>query len=290
MKTRLQTFEYKDSSKMSTSEAIKYEIGYVEAKLGRALTSAESDTMAIAVKKERRGVECIHCDDMGWLGTDVGTDHPEFGKYKKCNKCPVVDDSNTVNTMLRVAGLPPRPMKLAEFMASRQPNLNAENQARKAKDEVTRWVSSGSPLLVAITGPTGCGKSHLAQGAAVLLAETGKNVWYLPGAEFSQQARGDQVNTFKDRVMNIPYLVLDEAYVSYDPSGYIQATVSEILSYRYDRQLPSLLLGNIMDEKGKTNEEKLSNVIGQRLTSRLLSKDNGILLSMWKCKDVRRQN
>jgi hypothetical protein len=44
-----------------------------------------------------------------------------------------------------------------------------------------------------------------------------------------------------------------------------------------------------MDEKGKTNEEKLSNVIGQRLTSRLLSKDNGTLLSMWGCKDIRRK-
>ena len=99
----------------------------------------------------------------------------------------------------------------------------------------------------------------------------------------------DQVNEFKNRIMNIPYLVLDEAYVSYDPSGYIQASVSEVLSFRYDRQLPSLLLGNIMDEKGKTNEEKLSNVIGQRLTSRLLSKDNGTLLSMWGCKDIRRK-
>ena len=49
----------------------------------------------------------------------------------------------------------------------------------------------------------------------MLLAETGKNVWYLTGAEFSQQARGDKINTFKDRVMNIPYLVLDEAYDEY---------------------------------------------------------------------------
>lgn len=145
-------------------------------------------------------------------------------------------------------------------------------------------------MLVAITGPTGCGKSHLAQGATLLLAEGGNNVWYVTGAEMSQQMRSsDQVNEFKNRIMNIPYLVLDEAYVSYDPSGYIQASVSEVLSFRYDRQLPSLLLGNIMDEKGKTNEEKLSNVIGQRLTSRLLSKDNGTLLSMWGCKDIRRK-
>ena len=35
--------------------------------------------------------------------------------------------------------------------------------------------------------------------------------------------------------------------------------------------------------------KKLSNVIGQRLTSRLLSKDNGTLLSMWGCKDIRRK-
>jgi DNA replication protein DnaC len=275
---------------MSTTDAIEYETRYVSVKLGRELTKAEADTLSVAIRNERRGVQCPHCEDMGWFGHDVGIEHPDFGKYKKCNKCPVVDDSSKVTTMLRVAGLPPRPMQLADFMASKQPNLSAENQARKAKNETKQWVMNGSPLLVAITGPTGCGKSHLAQGAAVLLAETGKNVWYLTGAEFSQQARGDKINTFKDRVMNIPYLVLDEAYVSYDPSGYIQATVSEILSYRYDRQLPSLLLGNIMDEKGKSNEEKLSNVIGQRLTSRLLSKDNGILLSMWKCKDVRRQN
>ena len=143
---------------------------------------------------------------------------------------------------------------------------------------------------ILVTGPTGCGKTHLAQGATLLLAEGGNNVWYVTGAEMSQQMRSsDQVNEFKNRIMNIPYLVLDEAYVSYDPSGYIQASVSEVLSFRYDRQLPSLLLGNIMDEKGKTNEEKLSNVIGQRLTSRLLSKDNGTLLSMWGCKDIRRK-
>ena len=275
---------------MTTAQRIDYNVRYVEAKLERALTKAEIDTLTVAVKREGKGIVCTACDDMKWLGYDVAVGHPNFGKSIPCPHCPIADESSGVNMRLRVSGLPQSPMSMSDFMPSRQPNLQAENQARIAKTKIIEWVSNGEPLLVAITGPTGCGKSHLAQGATLLLAEGGNNVWYVTGAEMSQQMRSpDQVNEFKNRIMNIPYLVLDEAYVSYDPSGYIQASVSEVLSFRYDRQLPSLMLGNIMDEKGKTNEEKLSNVIGQRLTSRLLSKDNGTLLSMWGCKDIRRK-
>jgi len=273
---------------MSLQEKIVYNIQYVEWKLNRPLSKAEADTMTNVVKRDSRGIECAVCDDMKWLGYDVGVDHPNFGKSIACPHCPITDDGSNAGMLLRAAGLPPKPMSMEHFVPSKQPNLKAENQARLAKNRIVAWTNSGEPLLVAVTGPTGCGKSHLGQGAAALLCEGGKNVWYLTGAILSQKMKSSDVNTFKNRVMEVPYLVLDEAYVSYDPSGYIQASVSEILSYRYDRQLPSLMLGNIMDEKGKSNEEKLSNVIGQRLTSRLLSNDNGVLLSMWGCKDIRR--
>ena len=235
---------------------------------------------------------CKKCNDLRWLSYEASDIYdPKFGQVYQCTECPSFgdDEDSKVDIRFKASGLPDYPMNIRNFIPSKQPNLKAENEARKAKNAALHWVKDG-PLLVIVTGPTGCGKSHLAQGSALELLEQGKTAWYLSGAEFSQQVRSSEVNNFKNRVMTIPYLVLDEAYVTYDPSGYVQASVSEIMSHRYDQQLPSLMLGNILHEQGKTPEEKLSKILGQRLTSRVLGHDNGLLVSMWQCKDIRRNN
>tara|TARA_Y100001937_G_scaffold99574_1_gene136055 strand:- start:531 stop:701 length:171 start_codon:yes stop_codon:yes gene_type:complete len=56
--------------------------------------------------------------------------------------------------------------------------------------------------------------------------------------------------------------------------------------------MPTLVAGNIKDNQAKNPEAALSNIVGQRVMSRVLSKQGekaeGKLVSMWKAYDVRR--
>ena len=119
------------------------------------------------------------------------------------------------------------------------------------------------------------------------------DVWYVTGTIFGHRMRDmDNVHKFKDALLTKEMLILDEMYVSWDNNDYLRTTLQEVIVHRSDRFMPTLVAGNIKDNQAKNPEAALSNIVGQRVMSRVLSKQGekaeGKLVSMWKAYDVRR--
>ena len=85
---------------------------------------------------------------------------------------------------------------------------------QKAYVAVNAWVRGVGPGLLTLTGPTGCGKSHLAIAAAQVLFAHDKPVIYREEAaliqELQQHIRDNTVEQALQEFMEVPWLIIDD--------------------------------------------------------------------------------
>ena len=118
---------------------------------------------------------------------------------------------------------------------------------REARDAVVQWVRGKVPL-VTLSGPPGCGKTHLLTAAVRHLVHRAQLVTYMDERRLIDESRrairDQRVSEFKHELSEMPRLVLDDLGAS-SASDYDRAVLDEIIDARWRARKYTLVATNL---------------------------------------------
>ena len=92
---------------------------------------------------------------------------------------------------------------------------------------------------VALCGPVGAGKSHLAFATAYAAAQRGLTAGYLEASQLPYQWRPSSLRAL-DAFREVDLLVLDDLFISERPSSKFAGPISELIAYRQAQHRPTV--------------------------------------------------
>ena len=116
---------------------------------------------------------CPRCRDLGWIGKRVPLNHPDFGEAWPCPDC---QHDNMAEQRLKASGIPTAALKTLDTFDPDW-HMKAAEACKAAYDFLD---ADALPWLV-LTGPKGCGKTHLVRAVAYKLLQDGWSVRYIKG-------------------------------------------------------------------------------------------------------------
>jgi len=212
---------------------------------------------------------CPLCGGRGFLRRDVPVGHPDFGKAVPC-QCKVAELQDMRLRDLRLAsnlGFLSR-LTFDTFVPDGY-GLNKElrGNLRLAYEATKAYAAKPSGWLI-LRGKYGCGKTHLAAAIANHHIEQGHQVLFVVVPDLLDHLRAAFSPTspvsFDQRfgsVRKAPLLILDDLGTQ-SATPWAREKLFQILNYRYNAQLPTVITTNQSPEEIET-----------RLRSRLTDPD-----------------
>ena len=191
---------------------------------------------------------CPICEGRKWLSVDVPVGHPDFGRAVAC-QCQIdTSESERETRLRRYSNL--GPLSRMTFASANPNGLGASPEnawlfaaafqaAREYADDPTGWL--------ALTGPNGSGKTHLAAAIANRRIELGELAFfvhvpdllddlrstYAPSSEISYSDLFEQVN-------DAELLILDGLGVQ-SPTPWAHEKLHQIFNRRANAELPTVI-------------------------------------------------
>lgn len=191
---------------------------------------------------------CPICEGRKWLSVDVPVGHPDFGKAVAC-QCQIdTSESERETRLRRYSNL--GPLSRMTFDSANPDGLGASPEnarlfaaafraAQEYADDPAGWL--------ALTGPNGCGKTHLAAAIANRRIELGELAFfvhvpdllddlrstYAPSSEISYSDLFEQVN-------DAELLILDGLGVQ-SPTPWALEKLHQIFNRRANAELPTVI-------------------------------------------------
>ncbi|HLZ64344.1 MAG TPA: ATP-binding protein [Ktedonosporobacter sp.] len=220
---------------------------------------------------------CPYCLGAGFTRSDVQPGHPDFGKPVKC-VCKIAEQREKRKHELveRSGVLSLHRFKNASFESFRtnEPDVSvAYKQARQFAACPLGWLI--------MTGPTGCGKTHLAVAIAKARLVAGDTVLMQTAPDLLDHLRSAYKSdvgfdeTFR-QLQEIDLLVLDDYGAELD-TGWAMEKLYQLLNHRYNANAPTVVTSNCIDLVG----------IDYRVASRLRDRDIATLVQMREARDCR---
>ena len=227
---------------------------------------------------------CPLCRDTGWISDGFSA--------RLCDCRKNQEQSNS--------GLPPKLAKatfanfrLDKYSTEAIPNREisyrklAEHALQSMKDFVNTCISGGHPHGIILSGPTGCGKTHLVAAAANYLQQHGIEALFLVVPEFLDRLRdsyrreneGQSEAELIKQAYDAPVLILDDLG-AHNFTEWVQNKLFTIINYRLNHELPCLITTNL-------NLQTMGSSIGNRTVSRLMEDCYSLPLSVKQ--DIRMQ-
>jgi len=194
---------------------------------------------------------CPHCGGLGYVRADVPVDHPDFGKLFPCT-CRLAEMAQRRLDHLRAVGNlgTLSRMTFDSFVPEGHglPSAKQEN-LRRAYEEARAYAENPEGWLL-LKGGYGCGKTHLAAAIANCAVERGRPVLFITVPDLLDHLRaafGPASSTGYDErfeeIRTVPLLILDDLGTE-SPTSWAQEKLFQILNYRYNARLPTVITTN----------------------------------------------
>lgn len=194
---------------------------------------------------------CPICGGLGYVRIDLPVGHPDFGKLFRCPRNHGAVDQERLETLRKVGNLNVFADKTFENFTFDLPYLSSQQRASlRAAYEVAYAYAREPQGWLVLEGTYGCGKTHLAAAVANLRLNQDETVLLVTAPDLLDHLRttygpSSEVgyDEMFDRLRNVPLLVLDDLGVE-NPSPWAQEKLFQLLNYRYNRQLSTIITTN----------------------------------------------
>lgn len=190
---------------------------------------------------------CPICKGAGFLRVDVQYGHPNFGKPIAC-KCKVAARKTRLQVeLMELSGITSlKRFKDATFDNFKLNVSDVSHAFRQAK----RFAEMPDGRWLALTGPAGCGKTHLAVATAKEWIEAGYTVLVITVPDLLDKLRStfsaDTEQSFDEmftRMRNVDCLVLDDLAVQ-QTTDWAKEKLFQLINHRYNECLPTFFTSN----------------------------------------------
>jgi DNA replication protein DnaC len=228
-------------------------------------------TATTTVEIEEEGELCPICKGLGFVRQDLPPDHPDFGKLIPC-ECRQAELANRKARKLRsrsnLEGLQDK--TLEGFSSEGRGNLTPDKAQSLAQAlQAAREFAEDSDGWLVLSGPYGCGKTHLAVAIANAQIAAGALFVNVPDlldhlrASYSPGASEGYDERFAT-VRDAPLLTLDDLGTE-NATTWAVEKLYQILNHRYNLRLPTIITTN-------NNLDNLDPRIGSRMRDQDLSR------------------
>jgi DNA replication protein DnaC len=191
---------------------------------------------------------CPMCKDFGFVRKDVPLGDPDFGRAITCS-CRQTEVRDRLRRRSQIGALGDRTFE--NFFPSGRGPLSAADQHALAQSlEWCRKYADDPPSWLLLSGPPGCGKTHLAAAIANRRIELDGEVFFsvvpdlldhlratfAPGSDVSYDELFETVKT-------APLLILDDLGTQ-SSTQWAREKLFQILNHRYTADLPTVITTN----------------------------------------------
>ncbi|MBN1955216.1 MAG: ATP-binding protein [Anaerolineae bacterium] len=227
------------------------QIGQIARRIADVTLRASIVTTSSTSDLPRPEKVCPHCNGLGYVRYDLPLDHPDFGKLHPC-VCRLQEHSQQRVDQLRALSnldILER-MTFATFVPEGH-GLQPERQdnLRLAYETARSYAENPSGWLL-LRGGYGCGKTHLAVAIANRAVERGQPALFITVPDLLDHLRAAFGPTSPagydqrfEQVRTVSLLILDDLGTE-APTPWAQEKLFQILNYRYNARLPTVITTN----------------------------------------------
>jgi DNA replication protein DnaC len=192
--------------------------------------------------------DCPICRDFGFLRKDVPIDDPDFGKLFPCS-CRRDELRERLRRRSQIGPLQDRDFPSFRLVGRGHLTDVARRRLTLAFEGCQRYAEDPQFWLL-LSGPPGCGKTHLAAAIANRQIELGTEVFFAVVPDLLDHLRatyapGSDVSydSLFETVKSSPLLILDDLGTQ-SSTQWAQEKLFQILNYRYTASLPTVITTN----------------------------------------------
>jgi DNA replication protein DnaC len=191
------------------------------------------------------------CGGLGYVRYDLPVDHKDFGKLFRCPQYAGRVDGERLEKLRKIGNLGAFAGKTFDNFDIDLPYLTPiQHRSLRAARDVAQSYAEGMNGWLVLEGTYGCGKTHLAAAVANRRLEHDESVLFITAPDLLDHLRmtygpSSEVgyDEMFDKLRNVALLVLDDLGVE-NPSAWAQEKLFQLLNYRYNHQLPTIITTN----------------------------------------------